>query len=105
MCARIPRLGMHKLRTGDPMPAKSARKPGRPATGRDESIAVRLPAHVLEEIDTWRSRYAGMSRATAYRCLLVLGLKAPASAEVRDPKDAAGFWVPGRIYRARDEGR
>ena len=54
------------------MPKK---RPGRPATGRDPQIVVRMPATLIANVDEW-----GMSndiaRSEAIRRLVELGLKA-----------------------------
>jgi hypothetical protein len=80
-------------------PQSPARRRGRPATGRDQVFPVRIPATLVAEIDAWRAGYAGMSRGSAFRCLAALGLKVPKSSSIRDPKDPAGRWVPGKVYR------
>jgi hypothetical protein len=83
---------------------KPKRKPGRPATGRDPLITLRLPRDLGLRIEGWQKRYDGMSRSTAIRCLLELGLHAPSkkAAEVVDPKNAFGEWVPPKRYKRTD---
>jgi hypothetical protein len=51
------------------------KKVGRPATGRDPAVTVRLPS--LSEVEVWATA-RGMSRSEAIRRLVELGLKAKA---------------------------
>jgi hypothetical protein len=51
------------------------RKRGRPATGHNPSISARLPAKTVAAVLKF-SRWAGISRATAIRRLVELGLNA-----------------------------
>jgi hypothetical protein len=81
---------------------RARRKPGRPATGKDPVVPVRLPPAVLAQVEAWRSRYADMSMSTAMRCLLGLGLNFPEQNVVRDPKDPQGRWVLGRVYEEKE---
>jgi hypothetical protein len=67
-------------------------------------VRVRLPDDVLADVDAWRSAFVGMKRSAAIRALINLGLRAPKAAEVRDPRDPEGRWVPGRTYKARAPG-
>jgi hypothetical protein len=50
------------------------KRPGRPATGRDPSITVRIPAEILRQSDLWASAI-GVGRSEAIRRLVELGLK------------------------------
>src|SRR4051812_37514350 len=75
------------------MAQKRRKKRGRPATGHDPLVAVRLPEKVIRDIDAWAAVYRQdheMSRSTAIRCLLLLGLQ---SVQIRviDPKTKATF--------------
>src|SRR5262245_21825280 len=75
------------------MPKKKRRKFGRPATGRDPVIPVRLPPKLLRDIDAWASvyeDYAQMNRSAAIRCLVLLGLERPQYRAV-DPKGKVTF--------------
>jgi Arc/MetJ-type ribon-helix-helix transcriptional regulator len=54
----------------------NAKRRGRPATGQDPVSAVRLPADLTEEIDSWASNHETASRSEAIRRLVELGLKA-----------------------------
>jgi hypothetical protein len=61
--------------------AKSAikvipKKRGRPATGKDPLVAIRMPQELIDEIDAWAKRYANEGRSRAIRRLVDLGLKA-----------------------------
>jgi hypothetical protein len=53
------------------------KKRGRPATGVDPFVGVRLPAETLDAIDTWASKVGDeLTRSEAIRRLIDLGLKA-----------------------------
>jgi len=51
-------------------------KRGRPATGRDPFVGIRLPASLIEAIETWSGKHDAASRSEAIRRLVELGLKA-----------------------------
>jgi Arc/MetJ-type ribon-helix-helix transcriptional regulator len=51
-------------------------KRGRPATGRDPFVGIRLPASLIDEIQAWSDRHEAASRSEAIRRLIELGLKA-----------------------------
>jgi Arc/MetJ-type ribon-helix-helix transcriptional regulator len=51
-------------------------KRGRPATGRDPFVGIRLPAPLLESIQEWSEKNDAASRSEAIRRLVELGLKA-----------------------------
>lgn len=76
------------------------KKRGRPATGRDPLVPVRLPPALLRSVESWASRYEGMSRSTALRCLIDLGLHVPKKrvAKIVDPKEQFGDWKPPKTY-------
>ena len=65
------------------------KKRGRPSTGRDPPLPVRLPLKLVQRIDGWAKQYQGMNRSAAVRCLLELGLRTPPAKikRVKDPKD------------------
>jgi ribbon-helix-helix CopG family protein len=53
------------------------KKPGRPATGRDPAVTIRLPEKVLDDVETWAAKQGGdLNRSQAIRRLVELGLKA-----------------------------
>jgi metal-responsive CopG/Arc/MetJ family transcriptional regulator len=52
------------------------KKRGRPATGKDPLIAMRLPAYMILAIDTW-ARDKGLSRSEAIRQMIERALKPP----------------------------
>jgi len=54
------------------IPKKRGR--GRPATGRDPLVALRLPPEMIKAIDDWAARN-GESRSQAMRALLERGLR------------------------------
>jgi len=75
------------------MGKRRKKKRGRPATGHDPVVPVRIPPKLLRDIDTWAAVYRDaydMSRSTAVRCLILLGLQQP-QLRVIDPKDQATF--------------
>ena len=51
-------------------------KRGRPATGRDPFVGIRLPALLLKEIQLGSVEHRADSRSKAIRSLVELGLKA-----------------------------
>jgi Arc/MetJ-type ribon-helix-helix transcriptional regulator len=51
-------------------------KRGRPATGKDPFVGVRLPVDLIDQIDTWAMDHESNSRSEAIRRLVELGLKA-----------------------------
>jgi hypothetical protein len=51
-------------------PRKSA---GRPATGCDPAVKVRMPADILAAIDRFAGKFAGLDRSAAIRALVELG--------------------------------
>src|SRR3984893_7700743 len=81
------------------MKQRKKRRPGRPATGHDPIVPVRLPAKLVNDIDAWADVYRsereleGMTRSTAIRCLILLGLER-ASYRAVDPKDQTSFEGP-----------
>jgi len=78
------------------MKQRKKRRPGRPATGHDPIIQVRLPVKLVKDIDAWADVYRnaheleGMTRSTVIRCLILLGLERPSYRAV-DPKDQTSF--------------
>lgn len=50
------------------------RQRGRPATGRDPVVSVRVPEQTLSELDDWAEK-RGVGRAEAIRTLLEDGLR------------------------------
>jgi hypothetical protein len=54
------------------------KRPGRPATGHDPFVGIRLPKSLLVEIQQWSVRNEAASRTQAIRRLVELGLKAKA---------------------------
>ena len=60
---------------------------GRPATGRDPLVGVRLPKEMIADIDKWAQREKAGDRSKAIRRLVELGLiaKAPGEMKTREP--------------------
>jgi hypothetical protein len=59
---------------------------GRPATGRDPAVTVRLPETVLGDVETWAAKQEGdLNRSQAIRRLVELGLKGKAEVSVAKP--------------------
>jgi len=54
--------------------AVKQKKRGRPATGRDPFIGIRLPASLLEQVETWAKNNETASRSDAIRRLLETAL-------------------------------
>jgi hypothetical protein len=51
---------------------------GRPATGQDPHISLRLPVEMIAEADTWAAQQPDKpSRSEAFRRLIDLGMKVP----------------------------
>jgi Arc/MetJ-type ribon-helix-helix transcriptional regulator len=66
------------------------KKPGRPATGRDPAITIRLPKEVLGEVETWASEQDGEpNRSQAIRRLIELGLTVRATKSKQAPQARA----------------
>ena len=61
---------------------KSIKKMGRPATGHDPSVSVRIPQEVLDQVMSWAEKN-DCSRSTAIVGLLELGLDAAQKAAIR----------------------
>jgi hypothetical protein len=52
------------------------KRPGRPATGHDPFVGIRLPEELLDQIAKWSEGNEARSRSEAIRRLVELGLKA-----------------------------
>ena len=61
------------------------RRPGRPATGRDPLVALRLPAEVIARLDQM-ARDRGFSRSQFFRILLEKGEEALRRKQIRVAK-------------------
>ncbi len=60
---------------------------GRPATGRDPLVQLRMPADLIQAIDRWAGKFQDLDRSSAIRALLELGLRAGRKRnEAVDPK-------------------
>ncbi|MBN9598027.1 MAG: ribbon-helix-helix protein, CopG family [Afipia sp.] len=51
------------------------KKRGRPATGVDPFVGIRLPESLIEQIADWSDKHGAASRSEAIRRLVELGLK------------------------------
>jgi len=69
-------------------------KRGRPATGRDPFVGIRLPAALIEDIQAWSDKHEAASRSEAIRRLVEFGLN------VKTPARPVG--TPGRKFRAQE---
>jgi Arc/MetJ-type ribon-helix-helix transcriptional regulator len=56
-------------------------KRGRPATGKDPFVGVRLPPQLIDEIQKWSGQHDAASRSEAIRRLVELGLKVKTEAK------------------------
>jgi Arc/MetJ-type ribon-helix-helix transcriptional regulator len=65
------------------------KKRGRPATGQDPVMAIRLPRELTARIDAWMKNYHARSRSDAIRQLIELGLDSQSTQPKRPPKTAA----------------
>ena len=57
---------------------------GRPATGKDPQVVVRMPAALIAEVDAWGTANDAM-RSEAIRLLVKLGLSVPSKARKQSP--------------------
>jgi hypothetical protein len=65
---------------------------GRPATGRDPLVQLRMPADLIQAIDRFADKFADLSRSQAIRALIDIGLHAGRKRnEVTDPKRYRGY--------------
>jgi hypothetical protein len=60
------------------------KKRGRPATGKEPMMAVRMPPVLIGEIEAWADA-RGITRSAALRRLVELGLSASPTARSRSP--------------------
>jgi hypothetical protein len=70
-------------------------KRGRPATGRDPFVGIRLPATLIEDIRTWADKQGAESRSEAIRRLVEIALKSETPSKPIARR-------PGRRSRAQD---
>jgi hypothetical protein len=77
----------NNCRTAETPVAVKRKKPGRPPTGCDPLVQVRMPLHVIEAIERWASKFQDLDRSRAIRTLVELGLHAGRKKDhVLDPK-------------------
>jgi hypothetical protein len=63
------------------------KRAGRPATGCDPAVKVRMPPDIIQAIDRWAGKFQDLDRSAAIRALIELGLRAGRRKnEVYDPK-------------------
>src|ERR1035437_8437639 len=81
------------------------KRPGRPATGRDPSVTVRIPAEILKQSDLWASAN-GVGRSEAIRRLVEIGLGSVkvARAQKRSDSPTARDLAAVQIDRLADPG-
>jgi hypothetical protein len=81
------------------------KRPGRPATGRDPSVTVRIPAEILKQSDLWASAN-GVGRSEAIRRLVEIGLGSAkvARAQKRSDSPTARDLAAVQIDRLADSG-
>jgi Arc/MetJ-type ribon-helix-helix transcriptional regulator len=65
------------------------KKRGRPPTGRDPFVGIRLPPKLITEIDRWSEKAKALSRSEAIRRLVELGLAGSRPMRQRSPKAAS----------------
>jgi len=70
---------------------KAPKKRGRPATGLDPTVKVRVPKPVIDQIDRWAAGFHHMNHSAALRCLIYLGLNQLRPQTVYDPKGFAAY--------------
>jgi hypothetical protein len=61
---------------------------GRPATGKDPQVVLRMPAKLIAEVDAWGASNEAM-RSEAIRRLVELGLSNASRRQQRAPKENA----------------
>ena len=61
------------------------KKIGRPATGHDPAVTVRIPAEVLKKVEKW-AKANGFSRSAAIAFFLELGFDTAIAKRARKPK-------------------
>jgi hypothetical protein len=59
------------------------KKPGRPATGCDPLVQVRMPVGVIEAIERWAAKFQDLDRSAAIRALVEPGLRAGRGAALK----------------------
>ena len=57
------------------------KRPGRPATGRDQTVATRLPKNLIKSLDMW-AKTEGMTRGEAMRWIITEYFKKTAATEL-----------------------
>ena len=83
------------------------KRAGRPATGRDPAVTIRLPQAVLDGIATWAAKQAGeLNRSQAIRRLVEIGLGSVkvARAQKRSDSPTARDLAAVQIDRLADSG-
>jgi Arc/MetJ-type ribon-helix-helix transcriptional regulator len=69
--------------------AVKPKRRGRPATGRDPFVGIRLPSNLISEIAAWSEKNEAASRSEAIRRLVELGLSGAAPMKHTSRKAAA----------------
>jgi Arc/MetJ-type ribon-helix-helix transcriptional regulator len=97
-------IGMTKMAAKAIKPKKRSR--GRPATGKDTLVGVRLPPQLIKQIDTWAKRKGVSSRSEAIRRLVDQSLVAAAQQPLRGRHKGASKaseWAGEEVDRRVDQ--
>jgi len=65
---------------------------GRPATGRDPTVAVRLTPKLINTIDTWGTEHGTKSRSETIRRLVEIGLIASTKTQPMPQRSPESAW-------------
>ena len=58
-----------------PIQVKPKKRRGRPATGKDPFVGIRLPKSLIAEVEAWATSHEVASRSAAIRMLLEIALR------------------------------
>jgi hypothetical protein len=80
--------------------AVKPKKRGRPATGKDPFVGVRLPDEMIEAVDGWADKN-GTTRSAAIRQFIEQGLSATPHKPAEVPAEPASLWpMPTDVEQA-----
>src|SRR3954454_16853046 len=77
---------------------KPKRKLGRPATGRDPVVTMRLPPELAAWVEEWRSQWEALGRSSAIRILIYRGLVASDKLDRKTGRVSEPSWE-GKSYK------